>query len=148
MSLLKHYEGHLKDLKNKKMLINKEIEWVTGLVDRLRKEEYKASRISEIRPEAETDEFKNLETAAATKIVLNEVFPDDMSQKDIAKEMFRRGWSCKSKTPDQTVATALYRQKDKLFVRTGKGRFKLKVKLVFPNTKMTDVEISDEEIPF
>ncbi len=149
MNLLKRYEKRLNELKNKKSMIGKEIEWLTAVIDDLKKEAYQASRISKIRPKAESDEFKNLDTTEAAKIVLNEIFPNDMLQKDIAKEMFRRGWSCASKTPDQTVATALYRQKDKFFAKTGKGRYRLKEALILPdNGKMTDVEESDEDIHF
>lgn len=139
MNLLQRYEKRLNELKSKKLMIGKEIEWLTAVIDDLKKEAYQASRISEIKPKAETDEFKNLDTTEAAKIVLNEIFPNDMLQKEIAKEMFRRGWSCTSKTPDQTVATALYRQKDKLFVKTGKGRYRLKEALILPgNEKKND----------
>lgn len=151
MNLLKRYESRLNDLKSKKMIIEKEIEWVSDLLDNLKKEEYKASRISDIKPEAESDEFGNLETVEAVKIVLNEAFPEDIHQKEIAKELFRRGWNCKSKTPDQTVATALWRLSKKLgakrIEKTGKGRYKL-TKPFSNNGEKKIAEMSDEEIPF
>lgn len=151
MNLLKRYESRLNDLKNKKLLIEKEIEWVSDLLENLKKEQYKASRILDIKPEAESDEFKNIETIEAVKIVLNEAFPDDIHQKEIARELFRKGWNCKSKTPDQTVATALWRLSKKLgtksIEKTGKGKYKL-TKPFNNNGEKVVTEITEEEIPF
>jgi len=126
MNLVKRYEERLRGLETKKMLLEKEIECVAELLEDLRKEEYNATRISEIKPKTESNEFANVETAEATKVVLNEALPEDMHQKDIAREMFRRGWSCTSKTPDQTIATALGRLGDNIIEKTGKGRYRLK----------------------
>lgn len=149
MKLIKRYEERLDELSKQKILIEKEIEWVKELLDTLRKEEHKTGRLAELRPEVETDEFTNSETAEAARLVLQDTFPNEMHQKDIAREMFRRGWRCGSKTPDQTVATALFRlmQRNQNIEKTGKGTFRLKKLPKDMNSKEYE-EDSKEEIPF
>lgn len=147
MKILKKYEERLDQLVTQKALIEKEIEWVKELLENLRKEAYKTDKLAELRPEPKTAEFANLETAEAALLVLRDAYPGDMHQKEIARELFRRGWKCESKTPDQTVATTLYRliKKGLAIEKTGKGTFRL-------TKPLKDVgrghKEDEEEIPF
>ena len=116
----------MQELTTQKAIIEREIQWVQELIEGLRRESYKTDKAVEIRTEAETEEFATMETTKAILIVLKEVAPRAIHQREIAKEMFRRGWSCESKTPDQTVGTALYRLLNKDVERVGRGIFRLK----------------------
>lgn len=129
MKLLKKYEDRLNELKTQKAVIEREILWVEELIESLKKETYKSSKATEIKQEAETDEFQNLDTTKAILTVLNETFPKAMHQKEIAREMFRRGWKCDSMTPEQTVGTALYRLQKKDVEKVSRGTFRLKQKI-------------------
>lgn len=129
MKLLKKYEDRLNELRTQKTVIEREILWVEELIESLKKETYKSAKATEIMQEAETDEFQDVDTAKAILTILEEKFPNAMHQKEIAKEMFRRGWKCDSKTPDQTVGTALYRLQNKDVEKVGRGTFRLKQKI-------------------
>lgn len=127
MKLLKKYEDRLSELTTQKTVIEKEIQWVEELIESLKKEAYKTIKATEVRQEAESDEFTNLETMEAAVRILYEAFPKEVHQKDIAREMFRRGWQSKSKTPEYTVGNTLLRLCEKKVVeKTGRGTFRLK----------------------
>lgn len=152
MKLLKRYEERLNELLTQKIVIEKEIQWIKELVENLRKEAYKTDRTTEVRVDAETDEFANIETTEAALSVINDAFPKSMHQKEIAREMFRRGWQCDSKTPDQTVATTLWRlmkRKQHNIEKVGRGKFRLLKKLSMESHSSKREETKDnDEIPF
>ncbi len=147
-TLIKKYEDRLKELNTQKVVIEKETEWTTQLLDTLRKELSKTEKIAEIRPEAESNEFRDLEAAEAALIILREVFPNEIHQKELAREMFRRGWQCSSKTPDQSVATALLRLKESnhSVEKTGRGKFRLVKELKEENHGHKQKESKSERI--
>lgn len=152
MKLLKKYENLLNELETQKTVIEKKIEWVKELIDDLEKEAYKTERKTEVKVEAETDEFSNTDSTKAAFIVLNDAFPKEMHQKEIAREMFRRGWQNDSKTPDQTVAQALYRlinRKQYNVEKVSRGKFRLLKKLSLEShSSKRDETKDDDEIPF
>jgi hypothetical protein len=141
MRLLKKYEERLVQLKTQQIVIEKEINWVTEIVENLKKEIYKTSKIPAVKQEAETNEFENKETAEAVLIVLGEAFPNSLHQRDIAREMFRRGWHSDSKTPEQTVGNTLFRliKKKEPVERSGRGTFRLKKRLKSDNSDEGDI---------